>query len=263
MNKNVDLINSLMNKKPVAEKGVSGFNINVDFVLEELARKPINTEEEKALGNLLHNASFINRDQGSIDEKIKATIDLLNTKQGVTTQYSCSSHPRYYFNLPLSFTKEDENKPYDILGVGKDSATGEYMLGYPHEFYIRMVVDNGLLPSIMTRVNHEMKTTKPAEELFGKPYTVYVDEMNEKAGMHGGNSLYHFMYIGENTLDYIDGLNVRVSPYDANRSILSIASDLISNVLFAIEDADSVYWALIERLQQKTLRVVGVNLNGY
>lgn len=257
MNNKVQMIKAILEKDTPVERGMVGFNVNVDSILDELARKPINTDEEKALANALHNASFINRNQGSIDEKIQTTINLLNSAaKGVETQYSCSSHPRYYFNLPLSFTKEEENKFVDVLGVGSDSVTNEYMLGYPSEFYIRSLVDNTKLPEIMERVIKEGKTTKPAEELFKMPYVNFVDMMFEKAQGNQG-SLLNFLYIGAETLDYLDGLNVRISPYDDNRSIVSIASDLVSPVLYKLEDADSVYWALIERLELKVLKVLG------
>jgi hypothetical protein len=130
------------------------------------------------------------------------------------------------------------------------------MLGYPSEFYIRSLVDNTKLPEIMERVIKEGKTTKPAEELFKMPYVNFVDMMFEKAQGNQG-SLLNFLYIGAETLDYLDGLNVRISPYDDNRSIVSIASDLVSPVLYKLEDADSVYWALIERLELKVLKVLG------
>ena len=142
------------------------------------------------------------------------------------------------------------------MGVGSDSVTNEYMLGYPSEFYIRSLVDNTKLPEIMERVIKEGKTTKPAEELFKMPYVNFVDMMFEKAQGNQG-SLLNFLYIGAETLDYLDGLNVRISPYDDNRSIVSIASDLVSPVLYKLEDADSVYWALIERLELKVLKVLG------
>ena len=88
------------------------------------------------------------------------------------------------------------------------------------------------------------------------PYVNFVDVMFEKAQGNQG-SLLNFLYIGAETLDYLDGLNVRISPYDDNRSIVSIASDLVSPVLYKLEDADSVYWALIERLELKVLKVLG------
>ena len=255
----LNIINELMNKPVVAERGTVGFNVNVDFVLDALVKKAVNTEEEKELANLLHKASLINRNPDSFDEKIQKTLDLINaSNKGVKTQYSCSSHPRYYFSLPMSWTKEEENKAFNVLNVEKDSKTGEYMLGYPSEFYIRCLVPNELLPEIQKRVIGEMGTTKPAEELFGKPYTVFHDEHFERAQTHGGNSLFGFLYVDETKLDYIDGLNVRVSPYDANTSIVSVASDLISSLLFALDDAESVYWELISRLELKTLRILGV-----
>ena len=252
------LIKKLLEKPEEIIRGQVGFNVNVDSVLEELARKPVNTEEEAALGMKLHKASLINRNQGSIDEKIKNTIDLINASpKGIKTQYSCSSHPRYYFNLPMSFTKEEENLFCDDLGVGSDSVTNEYMLAYPHEFYIRCIVPNVELAGLMTRVIEECPSTKPAEELFKMPYTKYADVVTERAQGNGG-SLLNFMYIGQNTLDYLDYLNVRVSPYDKNSSIVSVSSDLITPVLFKLEDAESVYWELINRLELKTLKVLGV-----
>ncbi len=255
----VNLMNQLLNKPIVAERGQIGFNMNVDVVLEELVKKAVNTDEEKELANLLHRASLINRNPDSFDEKIQKTLDLINaSNKGIKTQYSCSSHPRYYFNLPMSWIKEEENKAFNVLNVEKDSETGEYMLGYPSEFYIRCLVPNELLPDIQKRVISEMRTTKPAEELFGKPYTVFHDEHFERAEMNGGNSLFRFLYVDESKLNYIDGLNVRVSPYDANTSIVSVASDLINPLLFALEDADYVYWELIGRLEIKTLRILGV-----
>lgn len=258
MNK-LNIITEIMNKPVVAERGTVGFNVNVDFVLDALVKKAVNTEEEKELANLLHRASLINRNPDSFDEKIQKTLDLINaSNKGIKTQYSCSSHPRYYFNLPMSWIKEEENKAFNVLNVEKDSETGEYMLGYPSEFYIRCLVPNELLHDIQKRVISEMGTTKPAEELFGKPYTVFHDEHFERAEMNGGNSLFRFLYIDETKLDYIDGLNVRVSPYDANTSIVSVASDLISPLLFALEDAESVYWELISRLELKILRILGV-----
>ena len=255
----VELIKQILDKPEVAEKGRIGFNVNVDSVLDALVKKAVNTDEEKEFANLLHKASLINRNPDSFDEKIQGTLDLINaSNKGIKTQYSCSSHPRYYFNVPMSWTKEDENKPFDTLSVGIDSATGEYMLGYPSEFYIRCIVPNELLPDVHQRVVELMKTTKPAEELFGKPYTVFHDEQFERAQAHGGNSLLGFMYIDGTKLDYIDGLNVRVSPYDSKSSILSVASDLISPLLFALENSESAYWNLISRLELKTLQILGV-----
>ena len=258
MNK-LNIITEIMNKPVVAERGTVGFNVNVDFVLDALVKKAVNTEEEKELANLLHKASLINRNPDSFDEKIQKTLDLINaSNKGIKTQYSCSSHPRYYFSLPMSWTKEEENKAFNVLNVEKDSETGEYMLGYPSEFYIRCIVPNELLPDVHQRVVELMKTTKPAEELFGKPYTVFHDEQFERAQAHGGNSLLGFMYIDGTKLDYIDGLNVRVSPYDSKSSILSVASDLISPLLFALENSESAYWNLISRLELKTLQILGV-----
>lgn len=258
MNK-VELIKQILDKPDLAERGQIGFNVNVDSVLDALVKKAINTDEEKELANSLHKASLINRNPDSFDEKIQGTLDLINASaKGIKTQYSCSSHPRYYFALPLSWAKEEENKPFDVLGVGIDSATGEYMLGYPSEFYIRCIVPNEIMPDVQSRVVELMKTTKPAEDLFGKPYTVFHDEMVQRAQTHGGNSLFGISYIDETKLDYIDGLNVRVSPYDANSSIVSIASDLLLPVLFALENSQSAYWALISRLELKTLQILGV-----
>ena len=259
MNKR-ELIDGILNKPITAERGCVGFNVNVDVILEELTRKAVNTPEEKELAEILHAASLINRNPDSYDEKIQNTLKLINSSgNGITTQYSCSSHPRYYFDLPMSWLKEEENKPFNVLNVSKDSATGEYMLSYPNEFYIRSIVPKGLLHSITQRVVDSglLNTTKNPTELFGKPYTIFVDELNERAGQHGGNSLFGFMYISDEVLDYIDGLDMRVSPFDENNYIVSFASNLI-NVVFALEDAQSVYWELINRLEIKILKALGV-----
>lgn len=257
--KNVNLINELLTKKPeLPERGCVGFNVNVDVVLEELVKKAENTEEEKALANKLHNASFLNRNHGSIDEKIQATIDLINASgKGIRTEYSCSSHPRYYFNLPMSFTKEEENKPFDLLGVGKDSETNEYMLAYPNDFYIRSIVPNEHLHRVFEIHSGLVAPTKPFEEIGKVPYTTFNDQLHERA-QGAGNSLYNFLYIGKDTLDYIDGIDVRIAPFDANHSNVSIASNLITPLLFALEDADEVYWALIKRLEIKVMKILGV-----
>ena len=78
MNNKVQMIKAILEKDTPVERGMVGFNVNVDSILDELARKPINTDEEKALANALHKASFINRNQGAIDEKIQTTIKSLS-----------------------------------------------------------------------------------------------------------------------------------------------------------------------------------------